>query len=148
MILRARGALFTPPLFSRKNPTCRLTLPPHLLEPSTTDLLHRISALDHCYAAFFVQPPSWSLLHEALIENNQQTSIRGSCSRPSSWTFVKNLLQPGLRPEPSSRTFSSQAFVLDLRQELSPARPSFWTFVENLLQPGLRPGPSSRTFSS
>jgi len=72
MIMRARGALFTLPLFSRK------TLAAASLSPLT------------CW----------------------------------------NLLQPGLCPRPSSRTFSGQAFVLDLHREPSPARTLSWTFVE------------------
>jgi hypothetical protein len=116
MIMTARGSLSTPPIFSY-NPSCRLTLPPHLLEPSMVDLLRRISTLDHCYVAFSVQPPSWSLLHEAFIENNHQTSIRDFCSTSLSWTIVEKPSPVG----PSSRTFV---------EKLSPARPSSRTFIE------------------
>ena len=108
MIIKVRG-LSSPTIFLQ-NPSETSPTPPHLLEPSMIDLLCGISALDHRYTTFFAQPLSWSLLHEALIENNHQTFIRDFCSRPSSWTSIE--------------AFSGQAFVLDLRHQPSPASPS------------------------
>jgi hypothetical protein len=92
------GSLFSHSFFA--NPSRRLTLPSHMLEPSSQDLLRGASILNHRCGAFFVEPPSWCLLHKALIQNKHQAFVCDLHSGPSSEAFVQGLRQ-GLRLRPS-----------------------------------------------
>jgi hypothetical protein len=135
-----------------------------MLEPSSQDLIHGASILNHRCEAFSVEPPSWSLLHKALIQNKYRAFVRGLRSGSLSEVFVLGLRSgpsskafiPYLRlcPEPSSWTFSDRAFVVDLlrlslRREIFSGQPS----SEDLLPPTFfrRPSPAGLyqgTFSS
>jgi hypothetical protein len=98
-------------------------------KPSLRSLLR--GSLRH--GAFFAEPPSWSLHHKALIQNNHRAFIRGLRSRPSSKSFILDL-----RPRPSLEPSSGDLLWLGLRRGPSLARPS----SGDLLPPGLRHGPS------